>query len=122
MQRRGGARMPTELIFSAVLEELSATDETWQGRSLGSPEPRLQGTTLSLSHVFNLLGLVLERETVRASLASLQSASENARGTSLEYLENALPEAVRTALWPRLSELRKRQAGEPGEALRSGKR
>jgi hypothetical protein len=40
------------------------------------------------------------------------------RGTALEYLENVLPEAVRTALWPQLGvRARPARAARPARQL-----
>jgi hypothetical protein len=55
-----------------------------------------------LPHVFVILGLALEREPLELSLSALRSDDTNLRGTSYEYLENVLPEAVHRLLWPRL--------------------
>jgi hypothetical protein len=60
--------------------------------------------TLPLPHLFKLLGLVLEAETLELSLSALRTDDINLRGTSYEYLENVLPDDVRRALWPVLKE------------------
>ncbi len=60
------------------------------------------GFICSGSCVPRLLSLALEREPVQISYWAVRSQDAALRGTALEYLENVLPEAVRTALWPHL--------------------
>lgn len=76
------------------------------------PEPRqvfaavqleLSTPPVSLSRVFALLGLALDPEPLRVALSGLRSDDPNLRGTSYEYLENVVPEAVRAKLWPHLT-------------------
>ncbi len=62
----------------------------------------------SLEHVFNILSLVLDRDTLRLSLQALQSDQDELRGTALEYLENVLPDDVRLGLWPYVAGQRRR--------------
>jgi hypothetical protein len=57
----------------------------------------------ALEHVFTLLSLVLERESMQMAYRALVSADQRLRGTALEYLENVLPDAVRDSLWFYLS-------------------
>ena len=62
----------------------------------------------SLEHVFNILSLALDRDTLRISLQALQSGQDELRGTALEYLENVLPDDVRQGLWPYVAGRRRR--------------
>ncbi len=101
-------------IFAAVSRELQQDEQEWQRRKSIELEPAESGggsenqqpdpdvESQSLEHVFTLLGLVLDRETLKNSLRALKSHDTRLRGTSLEYLENVLPEQIRRELWPRL--------------------
>ncbi len=100
--------------MDAVAREVAGNPEHWQHRRLSedvAPDIRSEIDALlatredrNLEHVFTLLSLALDRDAIILSLRALSSSSENLRGTALEYLHNVLPEAVREALWPRLSE------------------
>lgn len=63
----------------------------------------LSTSAVSLARVFALLGLALDPEPLRVALSGLRSDDPNLRGTSYEYLENVVPEAVRVKLWPHLT-------------------
>jgi len=54
-------------------------------------------------HVFNLLGLALERETVRIAALAFDGDDAYLRGTALEYLEAVLPARIFSLLGPRLA-------------------
>ncbi len=106
--------LPERQIMDAVTREVAEDPEHWQHRRLDEDvEPDLRSEIRALletredrnlEHVFTLLSLALDRDAIILSLRALSSSSENLRGTALEYLHNILPEAVRDALWPRLSE------------------
>jgi hypothetical protein len=51
-----------------------------------------------LSHVFALLSLALDRDALRLAREALASTDARQRGTALEYLNNTLPEPVRSEL------------------------
>ena len=53
-----------------------------------------------LRHLFNLLGIIFEPNVMDICYQSLQMKDPTIRGTALEYLENQLPQNVRTPLWP----------------------
>ena len=72
---------PADIVFAAV-------------------ERELRREQVSLPRVFVFLELALEPEPLRLALSALRSKDTNLRGTSYEYLENVLPEALRAALWP----------------------
>jgi hypothetical protein len=59
-----------------------------------------------LAHVFDLLGLVLEREPLQLALRALYGDDDSLRGTALEYLQSVLPEHVSALLWPQLEHAR----------------
>jgi AAA family ATP:ADP antiporter len=73
-------------VFSIVRDELK----------LFSAEP------LPLHHVFALLSLALEREALRLARRALVASDARQRGTALEYLQNVLPEPLRSELMARL--------------------
>jgi hypothetical protein len=50
--------------------------------------------------VFTLLALVLPRQPLKVAFRGLHTSDQLLRGTALEYLETALPEDIREALWP----------------------
>ena len=54
----------------------------------------------SLEHVFTVLSLVLPRQPLQIAFQGLHTDDPHLRGTALEYLETALPPAVRVKLWP----------------------
>lgn len=58
----------------------------------------------SLEHVFRLLALVLERESLRIAFRALYHEDTKYRGTALEYLDAVLPAEIRDVLWPYLGE------------------
>jgi hypothetical protein len=70
-------------------------------RELGESDPA--SANQRVDHALRLLGLVYEREAFRLAHAALQSPDEKLRGTGLEYLENVLPESVRSALFKALA-------------------
>jgi hypothetical protein len=55
-----------------------------------------------LDHIFNLLGLLLDRSALFMSFRALDANDGRLRGTALEYLSQVLPEQIRTDLWPLL--------------------
>ncbi|MBT8465887.1 MAG: hypothetical protein HKN97_10860 [Myxococcales bacterium] len=126
--------LPERQIMDAATREVAEDPEHWQHPRLDEdvePEVRSEIHALletredrNLEHVFTLLSLALDRDAIILSLRALSSSSENLRGTALEYLHNILPEAVREALWPRLSERSDRMregasSSRPEELLQS---
>lgn len=89
----------------SALQQMAARDSAY------APDPAvvfrlirraLDDDDVSLPQVFELLELVLEPEAVRLSLHALQGDDPRLRGTSMEYLDNVLPEEIRTPLLPHL--------------------
>jgi len=78
---------PRDAVFDEVKREL--------GRGLAGDDRRLE-------HVFTLLALAVPREPVQIAYRAVRSQDRALRGTALEYLENVLPEDVRSVLWPHL--------------------
>ncbi len=119
-----------ESVLKAVQAEVAMSSDVWEKQP--PPEfdtddedrPALVDRLLrdradrSLEHVFTILALHLERETLRLAFKALHNEDESLRGTALEYLENVLPEEVRDAVWPFLGEARPmRAARAPKEIL-----
>lgn len=104
-----------QLVFDAVEREASVGRHDWRDRGLdveidlpvdmssgaSGNDPRME---YSLEHVFTLLSLSLDRDALMLSRQALASSDRNLRGTALEYLENVLPEKVKSKLWPHLGE------------------
>lgn len=55
-----------------------------------------------LGHLFRVLGLLYDVESFELALRALRSGDQRLRGTSLEYLENVLPDKTRELLWPHI--------------------
>ena len=96
--------VPGESIFAAVQRELDVDENVWKSRNLSTIKTEAhvsekQTPDYSLEHVFTLLGLILDHEAIQLSLHAITHGDTNLRGTALEYLENVLPERVRTSLW-----------------------
>lgn len=105
---------PKSAIIEAVGHELALDPTQWnRGESPEGVYPEVQNEIdallearedRSLKYVFTLLSLALDHEAIILSLRALSSQDENLRGTALEYLHNVLPDPIRGALWPRLTE------------------
>ena len=54
----------------------------------------------SMEHVFTLLALVLPREPVRTAFRALHSGDRALMDLALEYMDRAVPPAVKETLWP----------------------
>lgn len=52
-----------------------------------------------LEHIFRLLALAQDREVMDSCFQALLSNDRTLHGTALEYLENALPQEIRSQLW-----------------------
>ncbi|MBP9202217.1 MAG: hypothetical protein KBF47_19510 [Gemmatimonadales bacterium] len=122
---RADLRVDREWICDAVLTEVTVGRGVWESRRLidaaddaASPmETALlrDRADRSLEHVFTLLALILPREPLRLAYHGLHTADRHLRGTALEYLESALPPAVRAGLWPFLEpEGREMEGGARG--------
>jgi hypothetical protein len=94
-----------------VLKEAAVDRRVWESHRLldmmeddaWSPvmdEALRERSNRGLEHVFTLLSLVLERQPLRIAFRGLHTQDRQLRGTALEYLETALPERIRAALWP----------------------
>lgn len=111
-------------LLAALLDEEDAEIRRRCARSLGEivrHDPQLapsaavvdqaveqelgRETKAELDHVFAILSLAYDAEVLKLALRALRSNDESLQGTSLEYLENVLPEAITDSLWPHLEEL-----------------
>ena len=63
----------------------------------------------TLTHVFTLLALVLDREPLHLAFCALGADDRSLRGTGREYLDNVLPPELRGALAPVLDQRTSRQ-------------
>jgi hypothetical protein len=93
-------------VFECVRKELETEPDEWRARKL-APDPVIEATeetSLGLSHIFRVLGLVLPAEPLRVALHAMQTDDAGLRGMALEYLESILPPEVRAQLWPFLDE------------------
>jgi len=112
--RRPELRPEGSQVFAVVLREVSIGEKVWASQRLLEMEPddgldEALGSVLrerrdrSLEHVFNVLALALDRDSLRLALRALTSEEKALRGTALEYLDNVLPDAIRERLWPYLT-------------------
>jgi ATP:ADP antiporter, AAA family len=116
-----------DTVFDIVLHELTAgrsgwSEETPGGASVDADEARNSGAGSirppppsekrdealyrGLSHVFTVLGLVLEREPLSIAYRALRSEDGGLRGTAFEYLDVVLPPSVRDVLVPLLGDVK----------------
>ncbi len=96
-------------VQEAVLREAAVDRRLWEGRQLLDEEADdplelgdlvRQRASRSLEHVFTLLSLMLPRQPLQIAFRGLHTDDPQLRGTALEYLETALPSAIRRQLWP----------------------
>jgi MFS family permease len=119
-----------EKVIALVTREVALSKHVWESQvepELDAEEdepPALIDRLLrdrmdrSLEHVFTLLALNLDRQSLRLAFKALHESDERLRGTALEYLETVLPDEVRDGVWPFLGENRPmRPARSPLEIL-----
>jgi len=100
------------VVFAVVGRELGVDPRAWEHQGRRREEPigdavLLEGVAAgtisrSLEHVFTLLSLILDPQTMRSALLGLSSGDATLRGTALEYLEATLPEELSRSLFARL--------------------
>jgi len=128
MRRRdSGLAQEGAPLEAVILKELKVSRRVWDGQRLldnfGDESPLLEGvlaerSNRSLEHIFTLLSLVLPPKPVKVAFRGLQTDDALLRGTALEYLETTLPEPIRVALWPFVTEEsapRKSPAANPAQ-------
>jgi hypothetical protein len=99
--------IPSAAVFAAAVRELDHGRIAWEVSAAPVSQTGGDGAARSaadrgLEHVFGLLSLVLDRESIQLSHRAVRGDDPGLRGTALEYLENVLPERVREALFPHL--------------------
>jgi hypothetical protein len=120
----------TQQVIGLVTREVALSKEVWESQEEpvldeeADAPPALIDRLLrdrvdrSLEHVFTLLALTLDRNSLRLAFKALHESDQSLRGTALEYLETVLPDEVRDAVWPFLGEERPmRPARSPLEIL-----
>ena len=110
--RRPALAPPRARVFAAATREVEVGKKVWESQrllTLGEDTTHEEDDLAlvlaerrdrSLEHVFTLLGLTLDRKTLRLALGALMDEAPDMRGTALEYLENVLPDRIRRGLWP----------------------
>jgi ATP:ADP antiporter, AAA family len=100
-----GSAQVRDRCVRALVELVAANPELRPARRdvFTAAERQLDDGEVSLPRLFGLLGLTLDSEPLKLSLAALRSDDASLRGTSFEYLENVLPEDLRVALWPHVT-------------------
>lgn len=103
-------------VIAMVKREAERSKEAWEGQPAAAfDEEEDEASALvdrllrdridrSLEHVFTLLALHLDRESLRIAFKALHEQDAHFRGTALEYLETVLPDEVRDAVGPFLGE------------------
>ncbi len=123
IERNHSAKIPANVAFEKAKEALDEHERAWD-RVIQMDEDDVKVSVLEasdrehynkgLQHVFEILGLCLERNGLRRALRALWSGDDEQRGTALEYLGEVLPEALRAPLWPKLK-VANQLAPTPGE-------
>jgi hypothetical protein len=90
------------VIFEVVSKELG-TARKFSQQSSRESGVTIEGAlkeraTKTIEHIFNLLGLVLPRQSVRLAFRALQPGGSEVRGVALEYLDSILPKSLREDL------------------------
>ena len=111
-----------ERIVAMVTRELGREGKDWDAGldaedDDASPSlvDRLRQDRLdrTVEHVFNVLALHLDPESLRTAFKALHQEEEALRGIALEYLETVLPDEVRDLVWPFLGQARPMRAARP---------
>jgi hypothetical protein len=116
-------------VVAIVTREVELSKEVWESQTPpqfddeNDEAPALIDRLLrdridrSLEHVFTILALHIDRESLRIAFKALHEKDPQLRGTALEYLENVLPDDVRDAVWPFLGEVRPMRATRPAKDI-----
>lgn len=111
LRKLPAVRMDAEPIFAAVIREVSVNQQNWDSRRLIEEreiedeysfldDVLRERAHQSMEHVFTLLALVLPREPVRTAFRALHSGDRALMDLALEYMDRAVPPAVKQTLWP----------------------
>ncbi|MDH3518482.1 MAG: hypothetical protein OEM66_06115, partial [Acidimicrobiia bacterium] len=114
-----------ERVYDIVVREVDVDRGVWESHRLldrledeeWSPvmdELLRERANRGLEHVFTILSLVMARQPLKVAFRGLHTDDVLLRGTALEYLETALPDRIRDALWPFLED-----TGRPRRVRRS---
>jgi AAA family ATP:ADP antiporter len=118
-----------ERLIAIVKREVEVSKEVWESQSASQFEdeddepPALIDRLLrdridrSLEHVFTILAIHTDRESLRIAFKALHEEDPQLRGTALEYLETVLPDEVRDAVWPFLGEDRPMREARPAKDI-----
>jgi len=124
-----GIAISLETVIAIVEREIAQSKEVWASQRAPEFEedeedsPALVGRLLrdrfdrSFEHVFSILALVLDRESMRIAFEALHQNDERLRGTALEYLETLLPDEICDAVWPFLGEVRPMRPARRAEEI-----
>jgi ATP:ADP antiporter, AAA family len=124
-----GVVIPLETVLAIVKRETEIGKEVWESQPAPDFDdeegdaPALIDRLLrdridrSMEHIFTLLALRLDRESLRIAFEALHGADERRRGTALEYLETVLPDEIRDRVWPFLGEARPMRAARPATEI-----
>jgi hypothetical protein len=125
-------QIPLPTVIEIVRREVSITRDVWEKQpALELDEDEKNAPPLlidrllrdridrSLDHVFTILALVLDRDSIRIAFRALHQPDGKLRGTALEYLETVLPDEIRDAVWPFLGEARPMHAPRPAKEILS---
>jgi hypothetical protein len=103
-----------DAVLDAVHFELQQGGrDSWVGS--GDADGEKDGASRGLSHVFTVLGLILEHEPLSIAYRALRSEDKALRGTAFEYLDVVLPAHVREVLVPLLGDVRASRVERRGE-------
>lgn len=87
-----------EKVTRAVEHELEVRPEVWRNYRVIDSTRQEPEESITVDHIFRLLALVHAREPLQIAHRALTSGDDHLRRTSLEYLENVLP----NPLWQRI--------------------
>lgn len=103
-------------VVDIVTRELAVGKDTWERQQrtlqLDDLRPGLVARLLrdrterSLEHIFTILALAIDRDSLRLAFRAMHEHEPRLRGTALEYLDTVLPANILAALLPFLGEHR----------------
>ncbi len=99
--QKPGLHVAAEPVLGAVEMELQVENDWVVSPPIGdSVLPYCHNDRAEyLEHIFRLLALAQDREVMDSCFQALLSNDRTLHGTALEYLENALPQEIRSQLW-----------------------
>jgi len=118
-----------QTVIAIVGREVANSKEVWDSQRVPefddeeNESPALIDRLLrdrfdrSFEHIFSILALVLDRESIRIAFKALHQEDTRLRGTALEYLETVLPDQIRDAVWPFLGEARPMRPARPANEI-----